>query len=79
MLNRVADQHDWPRIEQLPGYASKLNPIEQVWGNVKSAELANLCCDSVGEVQAIAGDGLAGIGTDGALCIAFLRHCGLRL
>jgi hypothetical protein len=70
---------DWLRIEQLPGYASELNPIEQVWGNVKSTELANLCCDSIGEVEAIAGDGLWRVGTDGALCFSFLRHCGLPL
>jgi transposase len=79
MLDWVADQYDWLRIEQLPGYASELNPIEQVWGNLKATELANLCSDSIGEVQAIADDGLWRIGSDAALCFAFLRHTGLRL
>ena len=79
MLDWVADQHDWLSIEQLPGYASDLNPIEQVWGNLTSTELANLCCDGIGEVEAIAADGLWRVGTDAALCFAFLQHCGLRL
>ena len=79
MLDWVADQRDWLRIEQLPGYAPDLNPIEHVWGNLKSSELANLCCDSIREVEAIADDGLWRIGTDSALCFAFLQHCGLRL
>jgi transposase len=79
MLDWVADQRDWLRIEQLPGYAPDLNPIEQVWGNLKSTELANLCRDNIREVEAIADDGLWRIGTDSALCFAFLRHCGLRL
>ena len=79
MLDWVADQRDWLRIEQLPGYAPDLNPIEQVWGNLKATELANLCRESISEVEDIADDGLWRIGTDSALCFAFLRHCGLRL
>ncbi len=79
MLAWIADQRDWLRTERLPGYASELNPIEQVWGNLKSTELANLCCDSIRDVEAIADDGLWRIGSDAELCFAFLRHTGLRL
>jgi DDE superfamily endonuclease len=79
MLDWVASQRDWLRIERLPGYAPELNPIEQVWGNLKSTELANLCSDSIGEVEHFANDGLHRIGSDAELCFAFLRHCGLRL
>lgn len=79
MLEWVASQGSWLRIEPLPGYAPELNPIEQVWGNLKSTELANLCCDSIGDVATIADEGLDRIGSDAALCFAFLRHCGLRL
>ena len=60
-------------------YALDINPIEHVWGNRKSTELANLCSDTIGEVANIADDGLHRIGSDAALCLAFLRHCGLRL
>jgi hypothetical protein len=79
MLDWVADQHAWLSIERLPGYAPDLNPIEQVWGNVKSQELANLCADTIGEVSDAAEDGLDRISSDALLCFAFLRHTGLRL
>jgi transposase len=79
MLEWVASQRDWLSIEPLPGYAPDVNPIEQVWGNLKSTELANLCSDSISEVANIADHGLDRIGSGAALCFAFLRHCGLRL
>ena len=66
-------------VERLPGYAPHLNPIENVWGNLKSQELANLCADALDEVADIAEEGLDRIGTDAGLCLAFLRHSGLRL
>jgi transposase len=79
MLEWVASQRDWLRIERLPGYAPDVNPIELVWGNLKATELANLCSDSIGDVANIADDGLDRIGSDAALCLSFLRHAGLRL
>ena len=66
-------------VERLPGYAPDLNPIEQVWGNVKSQELANLCADTIGAVSDAAEDGLHRISSDAPLCLAFLRHTGLQL
>ena len=42
MLEWVTSQRDWLSIEPMPGYAPDLNPTEQVWGSVKSKELANL-------------------------------------
>ena len=79
MLEWVASQHDWLSIERLPSYAPDLNPTEQVWGSVKSKELANLCADTIAEVAEIAQDGLDRISSDASLCFAFLRHCCLRL
>lgn len=38
-------------IERLPGYAPELNPQEGVWNLLKRAELKNLCCLSVQQVQ----------------------------
>jgi transposase len=55
------------------------NAIEQVWGALKSKELANLCPDTLDEAADVAGQGLDRIGSDAELCLAFLRHCGLRL
>jgi transposase len=75
----VASQRHWLSVEPMPGYAPELNPIEGVWGNLKSAELANLCPDTIDAVADVAHDGLDRIGSDTALCLAFLRHSGLRL
>ena len=58
---------------------TRRHPIEQTWGSLKSKELANLCSDTIDQVAQIAKDGLDRIGADAALCLAFLRHCGLRL
>jgi len=79
MTEWVASQRNWLSIEPLPGYAPDLNPIEQVWGNVKSKELANLCKDTIGEIAESAQDGLDRVGDDAQLCFAFLRHTGLKL
>ena len=79
MTDWIASQRHWLSVERLPGYAPDLNPIENVWGNLKSRELANLCSDTIDYIAAIAEDGLDRIGSDAALCFAFLRHSGLRL
>jgi hypothetical protein len=79
MSDWIASQRHWLGVEQLPGYAHDLNPIENVWGNLKSQELANLCSSTIGEVADVAEDGLDRIGSDAALCFAFLHHSGLKL
>jgi transposase len=79
MTDWVKSQRHWLSVEQLPGYAPDLNPLEQAWGNLKSQELANLCSATIHEVASIAQGGLDRIGTDADLCLAFLRHSGLRL
>ncbi len=75
----IATQRHWLVVEQLPGYAHDLNPIEQVWGNVKTVELGNLCPDSIDEAHAAAQTGLERVGSSFQLCFAFLTHCGLSL
>jgi transposase len=50
----IAAQRRWPTGQRLPGYAPGLNPVEQVWGNVKPAELASLCADTTGQAHAAA-------------------------
>jgi hypothetical protein len=57
---------------------SSIQP-KQVFGDLKSTELANLCRDTITEVEAIAENGLDRIGTNAELCLAFLRHAGLPL
>jgi hypothetical protein len=39
MKTWIRSQRSWLVVKQLPGYAHDLNPIEQVWGNVKAVEL----------------------------------------
>jgi putative transposase len=79
MTDWVATQRHWLRVERLPGYAHDINPVEQVWGALKSKELANLCPDTIDEAAQAADDGLCRIGSEASLCRAFLQHCGLRL
>jgi transposase len=79
MTHWLSQQRDWLTVERLPGYAPELNPTEQVWGNLKSQELANLCADTIDTVADYAVDGLQRIHDDASLCFAFLRHAGLRL
>jgi transposase len=79
MQDFIVDQRRWLVVEPLPSYAPDLNPVEQVWGNLKGRELANLCPDTIDEAADIVDQGLCRIGTESRLCFAFLRHCGLRL
>lgn len=79
MTDWLKDQRAWLSVERLPGYAPELNPTEQVFGNLKSTELANLCRNTIAEVETTAEDGLDRIGSDSRLCFAFLRHSGLSL
>lgn len=76
----IATQRSWLVVEPLPGYAHDINPIEQVWGNLKGSELANLCPDTIDEAHTAADTGLQRIGTSYNLCFgAFLDHTGLPL
>jgi putative transposase len=75
----LATQTHWLTIEQLPGYAHDLNPMELVWGNLKNTELANLCPDILNDADTAAHAGLHRIGSSYQLCFNFLDHTGLRL
>ena len=75
----IARQRSWLVTERLPPYGHDLNPVELVWGNLKSSELANLCPDTIADAADIADAGLDRIGGDASLCFAFLRRTGLTL
>jgi transposase len=75
----IETQRSWLRVERLPPYGHDLNPVELIWGNLKSSELANYCPDTIDEAAAVADAGLQRIGGDAQLCFAFLRHTGLSL
>jgi len=38
-------------LEQLPGYAPDLNPVEGIWNYLKCRELGNLCCRDFSELD----------------------------
>jgi len=79
MQRFLRKQRKWLVVERLPAYAPDLNPVEQIWGNLKNTELANLCLDTIGEAEEIVDEGLCRIGNETTLAFAFLRHCGLQL
>ena len=72
-------QRGWLNVERLPGYAPELNPIEQVWGNVKARELANVCASEVIALRRPLHNGFARVRRHSDLAFAFLRHTGLPL
>ena len=73
MKTFIKKQRKWLVVERLPGYAPDLNPVEQVWGNLKGGELANLCLDTIGEAEEIVDQGHCRIGSETRLAFAFLR------
>jgi len=75
----LATQARWLRAERLPGYAHDLNPIELVWGNIKTVEPANLCPDTLDQARDAAEAGLKRVSSNSQLCFAFLAHTGLSL
>lgn len=38
-------------MEQLPGYAPDLNPVEGIWHQLKEVELKNVCCHDFTELR----------------------------
>jgi hypothetical protein len=73
----LSEQRKWLSTVRFPGYAPDLNPVENVWGNIQSKELANLCTDDLGGMVAGVRDGFSRIHSQGQLPHSFLRHAGL--
>ena len=79
MTTYLRQQRAWLCVERLPAYAPELNPVEQVWGNVKGRELANLCAPDLAALRTPLRTGFARIRRQRHLAFAFLRHAGLPL
>ena len=77
MTTYVRRQRAWLTVERLPAYAPELNPIEQVWGNVKTRELANVCAPDLASLRQPLRCGFARIRQQPTLARAFLHHAGL--
>lgn len=74
----LARQRRWLTVERLPAYAPELNPIEQVWGNVKTRELANVCAPDLDTLRRPLHCGLGRIRREPELAAGFLCHAGLE-
>ena len=73
----IAKNAAWLHVEQLPGYAPELNPVEQVWAWVKNGPLAHYCAPTITELTDAAGQALDRLRKKPELLTPFLRHTGL--
>ena len=78
MKTYVARQRAWLTLERLPAYAPELNPLEQVWGNVKTRDLANVCAPDLGALRRPLRVGFARVRRQPELAAGFLSHSGLE-
>jgi hypothetical protein len=79
MTEFLAKQRHWLDVRRLPAYAPELNPVEGLWSNLKSQELANRCESHVQMVTIAARQGADRLRPQRSLLLGFLRHTGLRL
>ena len=61
----------------LPGYAPELNPVELIWGHIKTNRLANFAPVELDELFDQTHFATADISDDGDLLRSFLKHCPL--
>lgn len=76
MKQYLEGERSWLEVEMLPAYSPDLNPVEDLWGNVKGQELANRCVEGLGEAEAAVNDGMDRVCRRG-LPFSFLDHAGL--
>jgi len=46
-------QKHWLKVEHFPPYAPELNPVEQMWANLRSQELANRAAEGLTEIERV--------------------------
>ncbi len=67
------------QVEQVPGYAPELNPVECLWANLKDLELANLPTTTLAQVADATEQGIQRVCKRDNLVVGFLAHTGLSL
>lgn len=77
-MRELIATRDWLHVIRLPAYAPELNPVEQVWSQVKRG-LGNLLVWGVDELVAVVKNRLRRIQHRPGLLDAFLAHTGLDL
>ena len=76
MKQYLESQRSLLQVEMLPGYSPDLNPVEDLWGNVKGQELANRCVEGLVEAEVAVTCGMERV-RQSELPFSFLRHAGL--
>ena len=66
-------------LEQLPGYAPDLNPTEWVWSYLKLADLANIACDHLPDLEMLIKNSKRRMQRRPELIQAFVRDAGYEL
>jgi transposase len=66
-------------LEQLPGYAPDLNPTEWVWSYLKLADLANIACDHLPDLEVLIKYSKRRMQRRPQLIQAFVRNAGYEL
>lgn len=67
------------QFEWLPGYAPDLNPVEQVWGHAKYADMANFIPEDVRHLEREARRSLTATGRNRILLRSFVNHAKLSI
>lgn len=73
----VEAQRHWLTVQQLPGYAPELNPLEGLWANLGACELANFVPDDLNELARQVRKGVRRVRRRPELPWAFLKHARL--
>ena len=76
MKQYLESQRGWLEVETLPGYSPDLNPVEDLWSNIKGQELANRCVAGLGEAEDGVSSGMDRV-RQSMLPFSFLHHAGL--
>jgi hypothetical protein len=76
MKKYLESQRSWLQVEALPDYSPDLNPVEDLWSNIKGQELANRCVAGLGEAEDGVCSGMARV-RQSKLPFSFLHHAGL--
>jgi hypothetical protein len=69
-------QRSWLQVETLQGYSPNLNPVEDLWSNIKGQEFANRCAAGMGEAENGVSSGMERV-RQSKLRFSFLHHAGL--
>jgi putative transposase len=77
-MRELIATRDWLHVIRLPAYAPELNPVEQLWSQVKRG-LGNLLVWGVDELVAVVKNRLKRVQYRSGLLDAFLAHTGLDL